>query len=78
MAINSTCRSGTVQRVESDTFNQLHSNLLCALHITFNGKPDNLDDAIGLMFDLKLQAIKLMGIPIRNGVNAAPCYEFVP
>jgi hypothetical protein len=30
------------------------------------------------MFDLKLQAIKLMGIPIGNGTNAAPCYEFVP
>lgn len=69
---------GTVQRVASDTFNQLYSNLLRALHITFNGQPDNLDTAIGVMFDLKLQAIKLMGIPIGNGTNAAPCYEFVP
>jgi hypothetical protein len=68
----------TPQRVASDTFNQMYSNLLRALHITFNGQPDNLDTAIGLMFDLKLQAIKLMGIPIGNGSNAAPCYEFVP
>jgi hypothetical protein len=68
---------GTVQRVASDTFNQYYSNLLRALHITFNGQPDNLDTAIGLMFDLKLQAIKLMGIPIGNGINAAPCYEYV-
>jgi hypothetical protein len=67
-----------VQRVASDTFNQLYSNLLRALDITFNGQPDNLDTAIGVMFDLKLQAIKLMGIPIGNGTNAAPCYEFVP
>jgi Ferritin-like len=69
---------GTVQRVASDIFNELYSNLLRALHITFNGQPDNLDTAIGVMFDLKLQAIKLMGIPIGNGINAAPCYEFVP
>ncbi|MEA2890518.1 MAG: hypothetical protein QOI05_1311 [Bradyrhizobium sp.] len=68
----------TLQRVASDTFNQMYSNLLRALHITFNGHPDDLDTAIGLMFDLKLQAIKLMGIPIGNGSNAAPCYEFVP
>jgi hypothetical protein len=69
---------GTVQRVASDTFNRMYSNLLRALHITFNGQPDNLDTAIGVMFDLKLQAIKLMGISIGNGSNAAPCYEFVP
>jgi Ferritin-like len=65
-------------RVESDLFNQIYSNLLRALHVTFNGQPNTLDEAIGLMFDLKLQAIKLMGIPIGNGTNAAPCYEFVP
>jgi hypothetical protein len=68
----------TVQRVASDTFNQMYSNLLRALHITFNGQPGNLDAAIGLMFDLKLQAIKLMGIPSGHGSNAAPCYEYVP
>ncbi|MEA2823293.1 MAG: hypothetical protein QOJ86_5297 [Bradyrhizobium sp.] len=68
----------TLQRVASDTFNQMYSNLLRALHITFNGHPHNLDTAIGLMFDLKLQAIKLMGIPIGNGSNAAPCYEYAP
>jgi len=69
--------AGTTQRMESDAFNQMYSSLLRALHITFNGQPDNLDTAIGIMFDLKLQAIKLMGIPVGNSLNAAPCYEFV-
>jgi hypothetical protein len=55
----------------------MYSSLLRALHITFNGQPDNLDTAIGIMFDLKLQTIKLMGIPVVNSLNAAPCYEFV-
>lgn len=68
---------GSKLRVESDLFNQIYSNLLRALHVTFNGQPDSLDDAIGLMFDLKLQAIKLMDMPMGNGTNGAPCYEFV-
>ena len=68
----------TKQRVESDVFNEIYSNLLRALHITFNGRPDYLDTAIGLMFDLKLQAIKLMAIPLDANTTAAPCYEFVP
>ena len=67
----------SIQRVELDVFNQIYSNLLRALHTTFNGHPDFLDTAIGLMFDLKLQAIKLMSIPIGASTNAAPCYEYV-
>ena len=68
----------SIARVESDVFNQLYSNLLRALHITFNGQPDQLDAAIGLMFDLKLQALKLMAIPLDSTTTAAPCYDFVP
>lgn len=68
----------TRQRVASDVFNQTYSNLLRALHITFNGRPDYLDTAIGLMFDLKLQAIALMSIRIDATTMAAPCYDYVP
>ena len=67
----------SIQRAESDVFNQIYSNLLRALHTTFNGHPDFLDTAIGLMFDLKLQALKLMSIPIGPDTTAAPCYEYV-
>jgi rubrerythrin len=67
----------TRQRVASDVFNQIYSNLLRALQITFNGQPDYLDTAIGLMFDLKLQAINLMSIPIDANTTAGPCYEYV-
>jgi rubrerythrin len=68
---------GSTERYASDEFNQMYSNLLRALHITFNGKPDYLDTTIGLMFDIKVQAIKLMNIPHGNNTNAAPCYEYV-
>jgi hypothetical protein len=67
----------SIARVASDTFNTYYSDLLRALHITFNGRPDYLNTAVGLMFDLKLQAIKLMNIPLGGGTNAAPCYEYV-
>ena len=66
----------TVARVESDVFNRVYSNALRALHITFNGQPDYLKTAIGLMYDVKLQAIKLMNIPLNANTNAAPCYEY--
>jgi hypothetical protein len=60
-------------------FNQVYSNLLGVLHVTFNGQPDYLKSAIGLMSDLKLQATKLMNIPLSTdpSTNAAPCYEYV-
>jgi hypothetical protein len=68
--------AGSVARVQSDIFNEIYSNLLRALHVTFNGQPDHFDAALGLMYDLKLQAIKLMNIPLDANTNAAPCYEY--
>jgi hypothetical protein len=49
------------------------------LHVAFDGEPDYLNTAIGLMFDLKLQAIKLMNIPLGTdpSTHATPCYEYV-
>ena len=67
---------GSAARVQSDAFNQIYSNLLRALHITFNGQPNSLNAAIGLMFDLKLEAVKLVNIPLDANTTAAPCYEY--
>jgi hypothetical protein len=67
----------TVARVQSDLFNEIYSNLLGALHLVFNGKPSELKSAVGLMFDLKIQAGKLMQIALGDGTNAAPCFEYV-
>jgi rubrerythrin len=70
--------NGTLVRAQSDLFNQIYSNLLRALQQTFNGTPDQLEAAIGLMFDLKIQAQKLMSIPLDDGNTASPCFEWVP
>lgn len=71
-------RPGSQVRMESDQFNQIYSNLLRALQITFDGAPSHLNAAIGLMFDMKLQAIKLTAMPLADGTNASPCFEWVP
>jgi hypothetical protein len=67
---------GSQVRFESDLFNDIYSNLLRSLQATLSGDPGGLKIAIGLMFDLKLQAIKLINMPLGPGINAAPCFEF--
>jgi hypothetical protein len=69
---------GAQARMRSDLFNNSYSDLLEALHATFNGAPGTLSGAIALMNDVKLQAIALMQIPLGNGLNAGPCFEYVP
>lgn len=65
-------------RFLSDQFNYSYSKLLNALHITFNGKPGYLDESIGLMYSLKLQAQELVATPVGDtGENAGPTWEWV-
>jgi hypothetical protein len=67
---------GTPAHMRSELFDRSYSDLLEALHIAFNGKPDSLGDAIALMEDIKLQAVALVQIAIGGGLNAAPCFEY--
>lgn len=70
---------GSEERRLLEAFNQTYSNLLYGLHITFNGKPDNLANTIGLMFDLRLACQKLgeMPFPGKYGYTIGPSYEYV-
>ena len=65
--------------VNSKLFNLNYTALLNSLHITFNGEPQKLDASMGLMFALRLYALKLLSIPDPNnpGFVAGPSYEFV-
>ena len=60
-------------------FNYAYSSLLNALHITFNGKPEFIDEAIALMYSLRLRAQDLLNTPLQGqeGVVAGPSYEYV-
>jgi hypothetical protein len=70
--------AGSQVRAESDRCNRIYSNLLRALQRAFDGEPTQLDVAVGLMSDFKIQAQKLMSIPIGNGNTASPAFEWVP
>jgi hypothetical protein len=63
----------------STTFTYGYSNLLNALDQSFNGAPGAIDRAIGLMYQLRLQAQTLMATPIRraSAFTAGPVFTYV-
>ncbi len=70
--------AGSKARYACNTFNYTYTNLLKTLHLTFNGNPGLLGDAIGLMESLKQQAMDLMDIDLDNGTKAGPSFEYQP
>ncbi|PWC33848.1 ferritin-like protein [Azospirillum sp. TSO35-2] len=72
--------AGSAAAIQSQSFNTYYSNLLKALHQAFNGRPDAINNAIALMFDLKIQAKLLMNTPLNDGSGkfAAPTWQYVP
>ena len=63
----------------SDIFSFAYSSVLNALHQCFNGAPQKIDTAMGLMYQLKLQAQTLMEHPIAEGSDqtAGPVFTYV-
>lgn len=61
-------------------FNYNYTSLLNCLHETFNGNPDKISTALGLMFSLRLYALKLLAIqhPKYPGYQAGPTFEYQP
>ncbi len=58
-------------------FNKTYCSLLNALHNAVNGRKEELEKAVAIMFQLKYQAVGLMNIPMGNGENAGPSFEYV-
>jgi rubrerythrin len=72
---------GTIARRMVDQFNYCYTAMLHSLHLTFNEEPNYLNAAIGIMFDLKLQAQKMAEIIVNvDGVDKclAPSFEYAP
>ena len=69
----------TVAFTYSKFFNFTYTSLLNSLHRTFNGEPEQINAAMGLMFSLRLYALKLLQTPDPNhaGYMAGPSFEFV-
>lgn len=70
---------GTQARVRVEQYAYTYSSLLNALHKSFNGDPDNIDVAMGLMYELRIEAVSLMSTELNDGSGqtAGPCYEYV-
>ncbi|MCH9679787.1 MAG: ferritin-like protein [Deltaproteobacteria bacterium] len=71
--------AGTFGRMLSDNFTQGYSSLLNSLHDTFNGKPQRIREVMGLMYQLRFLAQRLMSTPLHAGrvETAGPVYRYV-
>jgi hypothetical protein len=62
----------------NNTFNYTYTSVLKCLHLVFNGQPDRIAPAIGLMESLKEQAWYLMSIEVEKGATAGPSFQYKP
>jgi hypothetical protein len=67
---------GSGAYIAGTEFYETYCSLLRALDETFNGNPERLNSALGLMFQLKLVAQQVMQFPVGDGLHAAP--PFMP
>jgi hypothetical protein len=69
---------GTKARLMNDTFNYTYTSLLKCLQLVFNGEPDRLGPAIGLMESMKEQALVMMSTVTVPGQTAGPSFQYNP
>lgn len=70
-------KAGSTAQAYAARFNGIYTNLLNSLHLTFNGQPAHLTQAIGGMYELRLAAEALLEIrDDASGKQAAPTFEY--
>jgi hypothetical protein len=69
--------AGSRALILAQQFAQSYQALLQALNRTFNGDPGYLNQAIGLMYSLDLQARQLVQTPsgVKDGTTAGPAFQ---
>lgn len=69
--------AGSRALILAQQFAQSYQALLQALNRTFNGDPGYLNQAIGLMYSLDLQARQLLQTPsgVKEGTTAGPAFQ---
>lgn len=67
-------------REKSEHFDRAYTNLLRTLHTVFNGKPEKIHDAVGLMFSLTTLAHQLLLLPVSEDSDqmAGPSFLYRP
>lgn len=77
-------KPGSKAYLQAERFNKVYTKLLKSLHNVFNGQPDTLKDALGIMYSVDLHLKKLVHTPIADdgdpdvGPNAGPTFDFMP
>ena len=69
--------SDSVARRYADQTNYTYTSLLNNLHQTFNGHPELIDQAMGMMYEFRLSVQKMVTIKLENGLYAAPPFQYV-
>jgi uncharacterized Fe-S cluster protein YjdI/CDGSH-type Zn-finger protein len=69
---------GHPTRIAQEGFNRLYCELLDSLDRAFNGCPETLGAAVGVMYQLKDQVEALLTTSNGDGTAAGPTFEFVP
>ncbi|MEX2587476.1 MAG: ferritin-like protein [Actinomycetota bacterium] len=70
---------GSRARYLSDQFNSSYTNLLRCLEETFNGSPENLKVALGIMIEMRLIAQELVATAVPGTeMFCAPTFEYTP
>lgn len=73
---------GTQARYANDSFNYTYTSLLKSLHATFDGTPEALTTAVGLMESCKQQALDMGTLKLESGPNAGkhagPSFTYQP
>lgn len=64
--------SSSRSRRMAEQFSYSYTRLLNALHNTFNGAPDQLDGAMGVMYELRLLAQQVLSTPAEYANGTAP------
>jgi hypothetical protein len=72
-------KPGTQARTRIEQFAFNYSTLLNSLHLAFNGEPERLDAAIGVMYDLRVLSAAMMQTVAdpKTGQTVGPSFEFV-
>ena len=69
--------AGSEARKAVDGCNRIYTRMLKSLHLTFNGSPAELDNAIDIMREFGAAAKKLTKIPLPDGTRAGPTFEYL-
>jgi rubrerythrin len=69
---------GTPARYANDTFNYTYTSLLKSLHQTFNGRPEMLMSAVGVMESCKQQALAMGELRVSGTKLAGPSFQYQP